>query len=50
MKIYYCIKIEGAENENLIMVNEMLGIGGDTLQYLTARILDPGELAFEPKT
>lgn len=29
--IYYYIKIEGVENENLIMVNEILDIGGGIL-------------------
>lgn len=47
---YYYIKIEGAENENLIMANEILDTGGGTLQCLTTRILDPEGFAFESKT
>lgn len=48
--MHYYIKVENAENENLIMVNEILDTGRGILQSLTTRILDPGGTAFESKT
>lgn len=50
LTIYYCIKIGSVENENLIMINEILDIGGGILQCLTTKILDSGEFAFESET
>lgn len=48
LTIYYCIKIGAVENENLIMINEILDVGGGLLQCLTT--LDSGEFAFESET
>jgi hypothetical protein len=49
LMIYYCIEIEGAESESLIMINAMLNIGKGIMQCLT-RTVEPCKLAFESKT
>lgn len=49
MTIYYCFKIEDTENENLIMISDVLDIGGGILQSLTTGYWIQVDLHLNPR-